>query len=228
MANLTTLTGSATFDFLHRIFPPKGKAIMSDEIPLFPLDLVLLPTCRVPLHIFEERYRLMVNTCVEDGTEFGMVWGQDDNHKEIGCSARVVDIVDRFPDGRLNIIIQGTERFRLIDKHHNAPYITGIVETLQDVGEEPDSDLVKRAKQLYSDALRFTIGWHRPNDAEPVDDRAQPYTVAAGLGLPLEQQQNLLEMLNVNDRLTEMINLLEGNIAKLQDDHRKTSGNGKA
>ena len=201
---------------------------MPDEIPLFPLDLVLLPSSRVPLHIFEERYRLMVNSCIDNESEFGIVWGQDDNHRHIGCSARIVDVVDRFPDGRLNIVVEGSDRFRLLDEHENAPYITGIIEPLPDEEEEPEDKLTERVNELYLDALKFTLGWYRPDDTDSSVGRTQSYNVVASLGLTLEQQQHLLEMLNVNERLTEIISLLEGSIAQLQDAHKKTSGNGKA
>lgn len=201
---------------------------MPDEIPRFPLDLVLLPSSRVPLHIFEERYRLMVNSCIDNESEFGIVWGQDDNHRHIGCSARIVDVVDRLPDGRLNIVVEGSDRFRLLDEHENAPYITGIIEPLPDEEEGPDDKLTERVNKLYSDALKFTLGWYRPDDTIPSIGRTQSYNVAASLGLTLEQQQHLLEMLNVNERLTEIISLQEDSIAQLQDAHKKTSGNGKA
>lgn len=200
---------------------------MPDEIPLFPLDLVLLPSCYVPLHIFEERYRTMTNLCIEEDKEFGIVWGQDDDHRSIGCSARIADVVDRFPDGRLNIVVQGTERFNLLDEHHDAPYITGIVETLPDEEDLPDATLVDRARELYSDALKITLGWIRPN-ADETDERALSYTIAASLGLPLERQQQLLEMRNAGDRLEEVAGILEGSIENLQDADRKMRGNGKA
>ncbi len=198
------------------------------EIPLFPLDMVLLPSCRVPLHIFEERYKLMVNSCVDTDSEFGIVWGQDDDHKDVGCAARVVDVVDRFPDGRMNIVVQGTERFRLIGRHEQAPFITGSIESLPDHEHEPDTTMAERVRQLYTEALKFTLGWFRPDDTEPIDAPALSYTVAASLGLPLERQQHLLETQDVNERLEEVLTMLEATLAGLHDAHKKTSGNGKA
>ncbi len=100
---------------------------MSETLPLFPLGLVLLPGNHVPLHIFEDRYRVMIAECVENESEFGIVFGTDADFKPVGCAARVTDIVNRFADGRLNIVITGTDRIRLIERHNDKAYISGIV-----------------------------------------------------------------------------------------------------
>ncbi len=85
-----------------------GAAI--ERFPLFPLGLVLLPGEVVPLHIFEERYKLMIGECLEQDTEFGIVWLSDDELKDTGCSARVTQLLERMEDGRMNILVEGTVR----------------------------------------------------------------------------------------------------------------------
>ena len=85
-----------------------------ERFPLFPLGLVLLPHELVPLHIFEERYKLMIGECLEEESEFGIVWLSDDGLKEIGCAARVSKVIERFEDGRLNVLVEGTNPFRLV------------------------------------------------------------------------------------------------------------------
>ena len=80
------------------------------ELGLFPLGMVLLPTERVPLHIFEPRYRELIGECVAEEREFGMLLGDDEGLREIGTRAAVVEVVDRFPDGRLNVVIEGRVR----------------------------------------------------------------------------------------------------------------------
>ena len=84
-----------------------------ESFPLFPLGLVLLPGELVPLHIFEERYKLMIGECLEQESEFGIIWLSDDGLKEVGCSARITRVLERFDDGRLNILVEGTDPFRL-------------------------------------------------------------------------------------------------------------------
>ena len=85
-----------------------------DEIGLFPLGLVLLPTEQVPLHIFEPRYRELIAECLDAGEPFGLVFADDDGLRRIGTLASVVEVTDRFDDGRLNVVVEGGERFRIV------------------------------------------------------------------------------------------------------------------
>ena len=84
-----------------------------DEIGLFPLGLVLLPTEQVPLHIFEPRYRELITECVDEERPFGLVYADDDGIRQVGTLATVVEVTDRFEDGRLNIVVEGGDRFKL-------------------------------------------------------------------------------------------------------------------
>jgi len=85
---------------------------LEESFPLFPLELVLLPHEVVPLHIFEERYKLMIGSCLEQDSEFGILWLSDDGLREVGCSARVAQVLERAEDGRMNILAQGGRPFR--------------------------------------------------------------------------------------------------------------------
>ena len=86
-----------------------------EEIGLFPLGLVLLPTEQVPLHIFEPRYRELITECLDEGEPFGLVFADDDGLRRVGTLASVVEVTDRFDDGRLNVVVEGGERFRLVE-----------------------------------------------------------------------------------------------------------------
>src|SRR3712207_8158556 len=97
------------------------------RFPLFPLGIVVLPQELVPLHIFEERYKLMIGECLEQGSEFGIVWLADDGLKEIGCSARIAKVLERFDDGRMNVLVEGTSPFRLLRRIEDLPYPAGDV-----------------------------------------------------------------------------------------------------
>ena len=195
------------------------------ELPLFPLDMVLLPRRRVPLHIFEERYKQMISECIENETEFGLVWGADQDFQEIGCAARVVNLLNQFPDGRMNILIEGTKRFRVIQRQDIHAYISALVEEIDDDNEALDLDLGNRTKHLYAEALKLSLGWISPQ--MPTEELgALSFSLAANLNMPLEKQQSLLENTSVNKRLEEVSDALEKSLVTLREVKRRTRGNG--
>jgi Lon protease-like protein len=195
------------------------------DLPLFPLDLVLLPHRRMPLHIFEERYKLMINESMENQTEFGMVWGSDDDFYDIGCAARVVHLINRFPDGRMNIVIEGTRRFRVVKRQEIHPYISATIQEIDDDDEPYNLDLGNRVKALYEEALKLSLGWPaiKPSAMELGH---LSYIVAANLSMPLNEQQALLENTSVNARLSTVADALEKALVSLREIKRRTGGNG--
>lgn len=197
------------------------------EIPLFPLEMVLLPFKRVPLHIFEERYKQMIGACMEDESEFGIVAGKDDDFQPVGCAARVTDLITRFPDGRMNIIVQGTRRFRVLERLDEAnPYITGLVIEMDDDPEEPDLALIDRVQELYREALKLSLGWFKPRKEPSIDPSELSYIVAASLNLPLPEQQAFLEMCSINERLQTVSTTLEQALQGIREVKRRIGGNG--
>ena len=107
------------------------------DFPLFPLGLVALPTELVPLHIFEERYKTMVARVLEEEGEFGIVWVADDGLREIGCACEIAEVLERMPDGRLNLVARGTRPFRIEARQEDLAYPAGTVEFLADEDEAP-------------------------------------------------------------------------------------------
>ena len=103
-----------------------------DEIGLFPLGLVLLPTELVPLHIFEPRYRELIAECLAETSEFGLVLADDDGLREIGTRAAVTEVLDRFADGTLNIVVEGRERLRVVELTAGRSFQTAHVEPYAD------------------------------------------------------------------------------------------------
>jgi Lon protease-like protein len=101
-----------------------------DSFPIFPLPLVLLPTELAPLHIFEERYKRMINLCIEEGAEFGIVWLGDSGLADVGCTARITELIDRMEDGRMNIVVRGGKPFRLLRRVEELPSPAGDIEML--------------------------------------------------------------------------------------------------
>src|SRR5207248_6385785 len=123
------------------------------EIGLFPLALVLLPTERVPLHVFEPRYRELIGECLAEGREFGLLLGDDEGLREIGTRAAVIEVVDRFPDGRLNVVVEGRERFRLVELTDGRSFATADVEPIDDDDDPPADTDVERAHELFRELV---------------------------------------------------------------------------
>ena len=112
------------------------------DFPLFPLGLVALPTELVPLHIFEERYKTMIGRCIDERSEFGIVWMAEDGLRPIGCACEIAEIVERMDDGRVNLIARGTRPFRIESRQDELPYPAGNVEFLEDRDEDADTEVV--------------------------------------------------------------------------------------
>src|SRR5437667_3131642 len=119
------------------------------EIGLFPLELVLLPTERVPLHIFEPRYKELIGECLTEGTEFGLVLQDEQGRREIGTRAAVVEVLQVFDDGRMNVVVEGHDRFRLRELTAGRSFLTGDVEPIDDEDGEPSALDADRALTLF-------------------------------------------------------------------------------
>src|SRR6202049_78693 len=100
------------------------------EFPMFPLGMVALPTESVPLHIFEDRYRKMIEECLTAEKEFGIVWLSEGELKPVGCACEIDRVLERMEDGRLNILVRGTRPFRLVERQDDLPYPAAVVEFL--------------------------------------------------------------------------------------------------
>src|SRR5262245_20992248 len=120
------------------------------EIGLFPLELVLLPTERVALHIFEPRYRELISECLRDRSEFGLVLQLGRGMAETGTRAAVAKVLQVLDDGRMNIIVEGRERFRVVEVTSGRSFITAEVEPVADDEDEPDAETVGRALELFA------------------------------------------------------------------------------
>src|SRR3954453_23981498 len=126
---------------------------VASDIPLFPLPLVALPSEQVPLHIFEERYKTMIGHCLEEGSEFGIVWLSDDGLRPIGCACEVAEVLERLPDGRINLVARGTRAFRIDARQDDLPYPAGTVTFLGDREEAPDPDAAAAAREAYAELV---------------------------------------------------------------------------
>ena len=197
----------------------------TESFPLFPLGLVLLPSELVPLHIFEERYKLMIGECLERESEFGIIWLSDEGLKDVGCSARIDRVLERFDDGRLNILVEGAQPFRLTRRIEDLPYPAGKVEPLEDE-DEPEQEALERARSSYADLVEEVT------DSRPEPDalaKLGAYGMAATLEVAPAAKQSLLELRSESARLEQLEGLFAEALQRIRMAERaaeRASGNG--
>src|SRR3712207_1491867 len=197
-----------------------------ESFPLFPLGIVLLPTEIVPLHIFEGRYKLMIGQCVEDETDFGIVWLGDDGLRDVGCTARVAQVLERMEDGRMNILAQGGRPFRLLRRIEELPYPAGDVEMLDD-SDEGDEALAAEAREAYADLVE-TVTDNRPGIDEL--DGLNAYGMAATIELAAAPKQALLEERSEDARLKTVGDLFATALHRIEnaeEAQERAKSNGK-
>jgi Lon protease-like protein len=200
-----------------------GQEIL--RFPLFPLGLVLLPGETVPLHIFEERYKLMIGECLDEETEFGIIWLADDGLKDVGCGARITQVLERFEDGRLNILVEGTTPFRLERRIGDLDYPAGDVELLEDTSDSDDAAL-ERARTGYADLVEEVTD-SRPDAGSLAELGA--YGMAATLEIAPAAKQALLELRSEPARLEQLEALFAEALKRIKTAERvaeQASGNG--
>jgi Lon protease-like protein len=183
------------------------------DFPLFPLGIVALPHELVPLHIFEERYRTMIAECLEQGTEFGIVWAGEEGVRPGGCAVEITEVLERMEDGRMNIVTRGTRPFRIVDEHHDLPYPAGTVEFLVDKDERPDAKTVAAAHDAYGSLVEQATD--RTPEAEEL--RAMTaYQMAATVDFGREAKQGLLDLRSENARLRLVTRLFRAASRRLE------------
>jgi Lon protease-like protein len=168
------------------------------DFPLFLLGIVAIPHELVPLHIFEQRYRTMINECLESGAEFGIVWAADEGVRPVGCAMEITEVLERMDDGRLNILTRGTRPFRIVDERHDLAYPAGTVEFLRDKKEQPDDKTVAAAHEAYAALVE------QATDRTPESDELREmtaYHMAATVDFGRDAKQGLLDLRSENARL---------------------------
>jgi Lon protease-like protein len=196
-----------------------------ERFPLFPLGLVLLPGELVPLHIFEERYKLMIGECLDEEREFGIIWLSDDGLRDVGCGASIARVLERFEDGRLNIVVEGTTPFRLDRRIEELAYPAGDVTLLEDE-DDTDPEALERARQGYADLVERVTD-ERP-DAEALAE-LDAYGMAATLEIAPAAKQSLLELRSEPQRLEQLEGLFAETLRRIETAARvaeQASGNG--
>ena len=189
--------------------------MMAIELPLFPLNVVLFPGADLPLHIFEARYRLMINECYQQEKPFGVVLARPQSQQmreepyPIGTMAEILAL-SRMDDGRMNLIARGGQRFRILDQHREKPYLTGIVEVYKDLPEpEPalreQADKARELFNTYLEILLEVIGKQETQFDLPAAPEELSHFIASFLDIEDEAKQRLLEMTLTTQRLESVI-----------------------
>ncbi len=185
------------------------------ELPLFPLpEVVLFPNRPLPLHIFEFRYRIMMNTLLESDRRFGvLLWDPVQGQPAtVGCCAEIIQY-QRLPDDRMKILTLGQQRFRVLEYVREKPYKVGLVEWIED--QPPHKDLrplAKEVEQLLQDVVRLSAKLTDQNIELPENIPDLPielsYWVASNLYGVAAEQQKLLEMQDTAARLEREAEIL--------------------
>jgi Lon protease-like protein len=198
------------------------------DIGLFPLELVLLPSERVPLHIFEDRYKELIGECLEQGSEFGLILETEDGLREIGTRTTVLEVIHTFDDGRMNVLVEGHGRFRVVELTEGRSFRTAEVEPIEDDGETATEAEIDRVLTVFRRlvAVAEAEEIEEPKAASP----ALSYELAARVDFGHELKQELLELRSERRRLKRLGELLEHAVTGLTREaevRERASGNGK-
>jgi Lon protease-like protein len=198
-----------------------------DEIGLFPLNLVLVPGEQAPLHIFEPRYRELIRECLDFGNDFGLLLEDDEGMRDVGTRCNVVEVIDRFPDGRLNIVVEATERFQLLEVTGGRSYRTAEVETIPDESDTPSEDEVEEVLAAYE---RVVTAAEAELDDLDLDADSVAYQIAARIDFGTEVKQGLLELRSERERvvkLAPMLNQAAQAVEREREIRTRAGGNGR-
>jgi Lon protease-like protein len=192
---------------------PRMLDSRQEGFPLFPLGIVALPTESVPLHIFEDRYKRMIEECLEHEREFGIVWLSEEELKPVGCACEIDHVIGRDEEGNMDILARGTQPFRLIERQHELPYPAGIVEPLPDAEEETNPEAAQIARELYAELVEQATD--RLLDEDELAD-LDAYTMAGTVEFGPDGKQELLELRSENARMRLLAMLFRAAIKRLE------------
>ncbi len=198
-----------------------------ERMPLFPLGLVLYPREGLPLHIFEPRYKEMAAWCLDTGNPFGIVFFDEGKLARVGCTAFIHEVIERYSDGRMDIIVTGQDRFRIDDIHDDLVYLTADVKTIEEPEALLQRDQQERVITQHMRLLELAGRTVRPSLYENVERLS--YVIAPNAGLTPQQKQELLELLTESQRIDYLILHFESlipRVEEMEEVRRKIRSNG--
>ena len=199
---------------------------MPSLIPLFPLDVVLFPGIPLPLHIFEPRYKEMIGECLAQRRPFGVIRAVEENLADVGCTAEIVTVVKEYPDGRLDLVTEGRNRFEVLSVDRERSFLRAEVMMIDDEAAVATQEHYSRAIQLHSELLAIAGA---NQDLSAADPSTLSFYLAGSLPLDLDFKQKLLSLRSEPERLSLLINYFETIIPNIQRAARareKAGGNG--
>jgi len=200
-----------------------------ERIALFPLNVVLLPGASLPLHIFEPRYRQMVKDCLEEKTEFGMLLAMPKGVARVGCTAEIVEVAKRYPDGRMDILTVGRAPFRVVELFQENPLLEGQVDYLEDRETHRNACVQRELVQLY-EACHTLIFEDYPKNLEGIMPEEFSYVVTSTLPMDLLWKQQILELRSETDRQERLVAYLREwatHLQKAKTMRQAAGGNGQ-
>jgi Lon protease-like protein len=210
----------------------KTSAKNKQHLPIFPLGVVLLPEMIMPLHIFEERYKTMINECLERGEPFGIVLFDAKRIHKVGCTAQIVKVLKNYDDGRMDILVRGVQRFYMDRIDDSRDYLVSSIFYLDDIDESArneDEALFQKTmdslKHLYELSGRIIDDYRFDN----MDIQRLSFMVPGAEGFTMEERQRFLEMTSARERMDKGLNVLEKVIDRLKINQAVTEiigGNG--
>lgn len=196
---------------------------MASLLPLFPLDVVLFPGTPLPLHIFEPRYKEMVGECLANNAPFGIVRAQEQGLAEIGCTAEIISVTKEYPDGRLDIVTEGRNRFEVLQLNQERTFLRGEILPIADEPGVPTREETDRAVQLHAEILTMAGA---VQDLSAAHNTVLSFYLAGSLPLDLDFKQKLLELRSERVRITALAEYLQNILPKIRRASRARSTSG--
>ena len=202
---------------------------MSTLLPLFPLDLVLLPGTPLPLHIFEPRYREMISECLDRSQHFGVLRTKEQELAEIGCTAEILTVTKKYEDGRMDIVTEERVRFEVLQLNQERSFLQAEVIYLRDELVAASREEIIQALKLHGEIM--ILAGAEPERSSEVDEGTLSFHLAGSLPLDLDFKQSLLGMKSEAERLRAIIAFFENILPTMRRTvhvRRKAGGNGHA
>jgi Lon protease-like protein len=181
-------------------------------LPLFPLQVVLLPGSELPLHIFEERYKEMIGEVIREQVEFGVVLASDKGIVNTGCTAVIDRVLREYPDGRMDILTVGMRRFEILLVNEERSFLRGAVEFFDDdAPDSPAPEMLQRAIEGYNTLQAVSAS--DPLEASAAEDPQLSFRLAQVVS-DLPFRQILLATRSEAERIKRVAEFLPGFIVR--------------
>lgn len=184
----------------------------TERIPLFPLGIVLVPNMAIPLHIFEKRYKELVNRCLEKHEIFGIVYHDGKKLAKAGCTARILKVLKKYTDGKMDIIVQGQDRFEINNIIDKKAYLEADISYFDDEFE-PDAtrldDLASELRSLFKKMFKIGGGVLDIESLKNLDLKTLSFLAAFHDVLTLEEKQQFLEIRYIEERMRKGLEVIK-------------------